>query len=161
MLLIELYALKTLTICSCLASCMFLCVAHGLKGAHRKTESDWHIKASFLWWWLCCNILWQCMMNRNSELFNAPCKVPQYCYHGGIGRDQQLLTSPMVTAQGFSFCRHQQYFNSRYCQLPTLIPGVRFYGSKDFATSTINHSLITKINTYILIYQIYIQLHFS
>ena len=78
-----------------------------------------------------------------------PCKVPQYCYHGGIGRDQQILTSSMLTAQGFSFCRHQQYFNSRYCQLPTLIPGVRFYGSKDISMSTISHSLITKKNIYI------------
>ena len=98
---------------------------------------------------------------KEKEIVMPPCKVPQYCYHGGIGRDQQLLTSPVLTAQGFSFCRHQQYFNSRYCQLPTIIPGVRFYGSKDFAKSTINHSLITKINIYILIYQIYIQLHFS
>ena len=57
-----------------------------------------------------------------NELYNlfvmSPCKVHQYSYHGGTGRDQQLLTSPMLTAQGFSFCRHQQYFNSRYCQLP-------------------------------------------
>jgi len=40
-----------------------------------------------------------------NAIYNAvvpPCKVPLYCYHGGSGKNQELLTS-LTTAQGYCF----------------------------------------------------------